>query len=380
MILGVDGYRAAEARVGVGRTLEYVLRAWSHRPLPFDEVRVFSPTELSDLPLDGRLRLEVLPARGPGIWWQLTRLRPRAAATDALFAYYTLPPRFRGRSVLANLGIYEGQFALPGWRARARSLQYARSAHRADVVIAVARSTKHDLMNFYGVPGEKITVVWPGSDERFRPAQEGDGAAVDEAVRSVLGESAPYFLFVGKLSLRRNVPNLLEAFARVSAEWPELRLLLVGPNSTQIDLEGTLRRLGVRDAVHHVQHTDLDTLALLYRGARAFLMPTEREGWSQTTLEALRSGCPVMVLRGACLGVLEYIDENSDMGRDEAVLEAANPGPDALEQALRRLADDADLRGRLSERGLHCAAGFPSWEEHADELLNIVSGVATLPR
>jgi glycosyltransferase involved in cell wall biosynthesis len=379
MVLGVDAHRAAEARVGVGRTLEYVLRSGGARPLPFEEVRVFSPTPLSDLPVDGQLALDVLPARGPGVWWQLTRLRPRASATDALFAYYTLPPGFSGRSVVASLGIYEGEFALPGWRARARSWQYARSAHHADVVIAVARSTKADLVNFYGVPPEKIAVVWPGADRRFRPGED-DRDAIARATESLLGERAPFFLFVGKLSVRRNVPALLEAFARVAAERPQLRLLLVGPNSTQMDLQATLARLGIEGAVRHIEHLDQDLLALLYRGALAFVMPTTREGWSQTTLEALLSGCPVMVLKGASLGVLEYIDERSEAGREEVVLEATDPTSDALEEALRRLADDGDLRELLAKRGREVAAAFPTWDEHAGEVMNILEAVASRGR
>jgi glycosyltransferase involved in cell wall biosynthesis len=380
MILGVDGHRAAGGRVGVGRTLEYVLRSWSGRTLPFDEVRVFSPCALADLSVDGRLTVDVVPARGPGIWWQLTRLRSRAAATDALFAYYTLPPGLSGPSVVANLGIYEGEFALPGWRARARSWQHARSAHRADGVIAVARSTKADMVNFYGVPPEKIAVVWPGADERFRPARKDEGEAIARTVDSVLGEQAPFLLFVGKLSLRRNVPNLLEAFGRVAADRPDLRLLLVGPNSTQMDLDATLARLGIGAAVRHVEHLDQDALALLYRGALAFLMPTEREGWSQTTLEALLSGCPVMVLKGASLGVLDYIDERTDAAREEAVLEALDPGPDALAAALRRLAEDGALRDRLREGGPECAAAFPTWDQHADEVMDILAQVANRRR
>lgn len=108
----------------------------------------------------------------------------------------------------------------------------------------------------------------------------------------------------------RTVPDvLLRAFDDVATTRPHLRLLLVGPRPRGLDLEGMVANLRASAAVRHLDLLDQDKLALLYRGARAFVTPTTREGFSLPTLEAMRSGCPILTLRRASLGVLETIQE-----------------------------------------------------------------------
>ena len=373
----MNGDRAAEARTGVGRNIEYLINAWAHQPLPFDQVRIVSPAPIEDLPEDPRFQPQVAPARGPGLLWQMRELRRAAKSADVLFSFYASPPNFRGRSVVANLGIYEGEYSIGGWRARMHSRHFAHSARHADAVIANATATKRDLQAFYGVDPATIEVVWPGRDDRFRPARPGEQDQMDDFVESVFGEPAAYFLFVGKLSRRRCVPELLEAFAAVVRERPELRFLFVGPDSAELPVQSLVERLGLERSVHHVPHLEQEELALLYRGARAFLMPTIREGFSHPILEAMSSGCPVMALEDAVVGALEFIDENVEGGAAAAVLLAENATADGLRRAMERLADDDVLCAELGAAGLRCAAAFPTWAQHARSVMGVLERVAT---
>ena len=376
MILGVDASRAAGPRAGVGRVLEYLLRSWSRQELPFEQVRVLSSAPISDLPDDDRLVPDVVPGGGPGPWWQLTRLRPRAQEVDVFFAPYTLPLGFRGRSVVYNLGIYEGPYAIPGWRARAHSQRMARSARRADRVLAICPTNKADLVRHYGVPAGKISVVWPGLDPRFRPLRAGEEESTWEAIEGVLGGRDPYFLFVGKLSRRRNVPALLEAFAEVAGSRPDLRLLLLGPNTANVPVDRITADLRLEDRVLHRVDVGRENLVLLYRGARAFVMPSESEGFSLTILEAMASGCPTLTLKGAPLGVLEYLTGPRDHAGGGPVLEAPDARAASLASALQRLAHDDELCAELGRRGERFAATFPSWDDTAAEVMEALAEVA----
>src|SRR5215217_5893026 len=106
---------------------------------------------------------------------------------------------------------------------------------------------------------------------------------------------APYILFVGKLSRRRHIPELLAAFREISAEVPH-RLLLAGPNLLQLDVEGLITELGLEGrALYHGFVPDAD-VPLLYAGAELFVLASEGEGFSLTTLEAMQSGVPVITL------------------------------------------------------------------------------------
>jgi glycosyltransferase involved in cell wall biosynthesis len=366
VVLGLDASRLAGARTGWGRYLEYGLEGWAAGPMPFEEVRLYSPAPIGDVAGDGRFSVSVEPGRQAGIWWQLSKLRPKAGELDVLYAPYTIPPGYQGRSVVANLGILEGANRVPGLRALARSRHFAYSSHHADAVIVNSEASKADLVRHYGTDPGKVTVVWPGVDPWFRPLTDGEEELVEAAVERALGERADFLLFVGKLSSRRNVPALLEAFGRIAPGHPGLRLLLAGPNSSDVPLQRLAQENGVSASVRHLSHVDHDELALLYRAAQAFVLPTEQESFPTTALEAMASGCPVVT------GAYPALRET---GLEEAVVVVREPGPDSLEEAIRSVVEDDSLREDLRHRGIREAARF-GWGRTARETMGVLEAVA----
>lgn len=365
MVLGVDISRLVGSRTGVGRYLEHLLREWAKDNLPFEHVRLFSPVDIADVPSDSRFQLEVLPSRLSGGAWQATKLRRATKGVDVFFAPYVIPPGYRGRSVVATLGILEGAHAHPSLRARVRSLHYAYSARRADAVLVPSANTREEVIRYYGARAEKVEIVHVGIDARFRPPSEGEDVEARTAVKRLTGTSSPYLLFVGKLSPRRNVPALLEAFARL--ERTDLQLLLVGPNTGTPGLAETFSRLRLDGRAHHVEHLGQDALALLYRGARLFVLPTEQEGGpTLPILEALASGCPVLTLEHAAL---------SEGNVRDAVLGVTRADPETLAEAIVRLDGDDALRDRLRAEGLRTAARF-SFAETARHTMGVLGRVA----
>jgi glycosyltransferase involved in cell wall biosynthesis len=369
MVLGIDVSRLVGPRTGVGRHLEHLLESWSHAELPFDEVRLYAHAPVDALPIDRRFRFEVLSARRGGIGWQIGRLRPRANAADVFLGAYTLPPGVRTRCAVLNLGILEGRFAVGGVRAHLYSRHFAWSCRRADLVIAISNTTKQDLVRWYGADAARIRVEHPGLGTGFRSDSDSDSdqadPAVGAAVERALGRRGKYVLFVGKLSARRHIAELVQAFREVASDWPEHHLLLVGPNTGHVakeDLTG--------ERVVYVPFLELDELALLYRGACAFVLPTEREGFSHTVAEAMGVGCPVLLLRGAQVGVLE------GLSAEDPVLRADDSQPGSLAAALRRLFGDPELRAQLREAGRCHAKSFPSWDEHAARVVAHLAEVA----
>ena len=302
----------------------------------------------------------------PGIVWQTRKLGAAARSIDLLFTQYTLPLRYRGRSVVNNLGIYEGELAFRGLRARGRSWHIGHSARAAELVIANSHSTKRDIIRFFGVPEEKIAVVWPGVADSFHAPRDGDEDESRAVAQRFLGARSTYFLFVGKLSARRNVLSLLEAFRIAQARHPDLGLLVVGPNTDGLPLEASIAELGLGSSVHHVDYLDHRVLAPLYRGARAFVLPTEHEGFSFTIPEALASGCPVITVKHSAL---------AEAGLEDATLAVASPDADVLADALVRVVEDDQLRGDLRDRGLRAAQGL-SWDETARRTMRILENVA----
>jgi glycosyltransferase involved in cell wall biosynthesis len=362
MILGVDASRAVGDRTGVGRNVIYLLRGWAGQDVPFDRIRVFAPAPLDVVAEDARIGVEVLTGRGGGLLWQATSLRRAAADVDVLLGHYSLPPGWSGRGVVYNLGILGGRHRLHGLRTRARARHFRESARRAEVVIANSESTKADLVRWYGLDPARVEVVWPGAAPEFRPARRSDEVATAEALERTLGvREARYLLFVGKLSARRNVPALIDAFAAVRETHRDLRLLIVGPNTAGVEIPP------LDGAVRYVEFLDHDLLAPLYRGASAFVLPTEQEGFSHTIPEAIASGCPVITVEHAALG---------DAGLRASVLVLPEPTPTLLAHAIGRVLDDAELRERLIRAGLETAKTL-TWDETARKTMAILAAVAT---
>lgn len=368
--LAVDMSRAAGRRTGVGRYLEYLVREWSSGPLPFERVTLFTPAATIEPPADDdRFVVRVLPSGSGGIRWQIGSLRSAASKHDLLFAPYAVPPGFRGRTAVSNLGIYEGPNAIPGWRARAQSRHFAYSARRADAVIANSAATKRDLSEHYHVDPDKIEVIWPGVDPRFTPRSVANVEATG-AVEQLLGRGGPYLLFVGKLSLRRNVPALLEAFAQLSQARRELRLVLVGPDTSGVAVSERAAQLGLGDEVIHIDHLEQHDLATLYRHAAVFVLPTAAEGFSFTILEALASGAPIVTLEHDAL---------TESGLADVVLAIPKPVPEALSAAIRTVLDEDSVATRLRSAGPQAAARF-SWADNARRTMEICASVAASAR
>ena len=183
-----------------------------------------------------------------------------------------------------------------------------------------------------------------------------------------LGEDRPYIVFVGKLSTRRNIPVLIEAFAKVKRRTriPHA-LLFVGPNHMGLPLDDLVRRHGMQGDVIHTDgrfasHAEVPPI---YGSADLYVNASSYEGFSMTLVEALSCGTPVVTVNRAALaeiaaGAAEFVDE---------------PAPDAVADAIERVLTDADLRKSLSERGYRRADAF-RWNVTASQTLDVLRKVA----
>jgi glycosyltransferase involved in cell wall biosynthesis len=367
--LGIDGKRLVQARTGPARWLEHMLWNWAEMDVPFEEMRCYTPAPTEHAwASPPKLQYVPLPRRSSPILWENVVLRRAARRDDILFgASYTIPLGYGGRSVVSIQGIYEGPHAEPGpyWHRLRFSALYRASARRADLVLANSRSTRDDIVAHYGVDPAKIRIIYQGVGAPFRWCEDRDEAARRAA--AVLGVEAPYFLFVGNLSPRRHVPELLEAFAEARRTLdPETRLVIIGPNKVGVPLEEQIRAHGLADWVIYRTHLDQEPLAAVYGATLGFVLPTTHEGLSATILEAMACGAPVLTVDHATL----------HEGFAEASYVLPRPEVDLLRDALAELGSDAARRTALSAAGRACAAGF-SWRATSEHTMAALWEVAT---
>ena len=349
MRLVIDGQRLTAERTGVGRCLEGLLDEWAGTGFPLAETVVVLRDRrgLERVPRADGLEAVVVGEGWPGLAWECFGLGRVLRPDDLLFAPTNLVPiPWRGRTVLIVHDTLP--WAVPGsfprhvrWRFGWR---YRLATQRSYRVLVPSESTARDVARVHGVPRDRLRVVHLAPEPGFRPLPPASDV-VRDARRTVGLGDAPYVLFVGKRSRRRNVPVLLEAFARHRRGHPTHRLVFAGP----VDRgplpgpdAGTIRAGHVPEAV--LRGLMADALALVY--------PSDYEGFGLPIVEALASGCPVVTLRNSAL---------TEAGGDAPwYLDA--PEPEALAHALHVLASDPrDRAGRVARGLAHVARFSRTW-------------------
>ena len=364
--LAVIGARLAEPLTGVGRYLEKLLEHWAESDHPFERINVYTPAEsrLTSRALQGRTSERIIPQRISPLFWEQAQLPPQLRRAEIIFAPYTLPLLLASRGVVSNLGIYEGRPGDFPWTARMRTTPLFRaSARRALAVLANSESTKADLIRHFRVPPQKIQVALMGADERLSPGEIPEQPLPEAVRRRYAAPEQPFFLFVGKLSKRRNIPLLLESLAAAAREsgLPH-HLVIIGPDAWGLDPLGRAERLGCGDRVHWIEHVPMSDLVHFYRAARAFVLPTEHEGFSLTIVEAMACGTPALVF--------------DHPGLEEAVRNAACIADcESLSQAMSTIAHDDRQVAALRRKGLACASRY-HWSDAAEQTMEAICRAA----
>jgi glycosyltransferase involved in cell wall biosynthesis len=366
--LAINGIRLVGRRFGVGRYIEYLLRNWATMESPFERMRLYTPRAIDDpFPLPPFVDHQIIRTRFSNAYWEQVALPRRHRQGDLLFCpSYVAPLAARSPIVLTHLGSYE---AIPSAfrlfeRIKTRLL-YQLSAHKAKVVITVSESSKADIIRFYGVKADKIRVIPLGVDPKFQPVND---VAVLRAVRQkYFGCDRPYILFVGKLSRRRNIPELIAAFARLTQEHQlHHGLLLIGQNSVGHDVQQLAKDAGVAGSVVHQEFENHNALVNIYNAADLFIYPSSYEGFGIPVLEAMACGVPTIALHNSAF--IEFAS-GAYLCKEGSV--------EALYEGMCAVLFSKDLQAELRRKGLACSKDY-GWNEIARKTLNVLIEAAAL--
>jgi len=232
---------------------------------------------------------------------------------------------------------------------------------RASHIIAISECTERDLITAYGLPPEKITVIYEAADPRFGPRPP----KVVAAARTRYGLPDRYLLFVGTIEPRKNLARLLAAFERIHAERLSDALVIVGKRGWLYDdFFARLEQSSARDAVILPGYVPNDDLPTIYAGAQALVFPSLYEGFGLPVLEAMACGTPVVASNASSL---------PEVG-GSAALYFSPTQVEAMVEAVCRLLRDADLRGSMRTEGLNRAAEF-SWRSTAAKTRTVYDAV-----
>lgn len=229
---------------------------------------------------------------------------------------------------------------------------------RVDSIITDSDNTRRDIIRYFGIRDDRITVAYLGISPDFRPDVPAKTLA---AVKRNYALPEQFLLFVGRLEPRKNIPMLIRAFRRSLTALKlmyDMHLVIIGQKGWGYD---EIFRLAAGDRTIRILETvPTGDLPAFYHHASAFVYPSLYEGFGLPVLEAMACGCPVITSRTSSL--------------PEVVGDAAyfvNPNSDVtIISAIQSVLFSPALRQRMSRRGLHISRKF-TWYKTALQTLSV---------
>ena len=232
-----------------------------------------------------------------------------------------------------------------GWsKAFYYNLYLKRAARRAFKVLTVSEYSRKTILDWTKLPPERVMVVGAGVGQAFGPFGE------------IYSPGYKYLLYVGTHKPHKNIPRMIEAFARAAIP-ASIRLVLTGEASTATvraaaELGGRVIFAGV---VPERQ------LAAYYRGAVALLFPSLYEGFGIPPLEAMACGTPVITSNVTSLPEVT----------GSAALYVDPTDTEAIAKAVECIVTNANVVQTLKERGLERSRRF-CWDAVATKVQRVL--------
>ena len=213
-------------------------------------------------------------------------------------------------------------------------------AQKLKHIVSVSTASAQDIASCMGVDAAQIKVVPLGVDQAlFQPREQADPA---DRMRIVTTSSSDVPL--------KGLRHLLAAFQELSADWPDLELVVVG-KPREGPTRNLARKLEEDGRLRFVSGLSNRELADLYASATICVTPSLYEGFGLPAIEAMACGTPVIVTDGGALP--EVV---GDAGR----VVTAGCG-NALRQAMDDLLHDSEARAELALAGLARVRERYSW-------------------
>jgi glycosyltransferase involved in cell wall biosynthesis len=269
---------------------------------------------------------------------------PTSSRLPQIYTIHDLPPTK-----------FSDEGDLPNWSKVA--------ANEAQAIITPSEFGKAEIVRELGIAPEKVHVVLNGCEHDLfnaavRPLNHEELAA--------RGLPAQFIFYAGGATRRKNVVALLQAWRAISVDFPELHLVLAGPQERLRELVSRSESPRVV-VLGYVEH---QVMPRVMKAATAVVCPSIYEGFGLPPLEAMALGVPTIGTRAG--GAVPEV-----MG--DAGFLAEDGSAEALATALRTVLLDLQLMDKLKDLGPKRALQF-SWTEHARQVLMIYRNVLSLSK
>lgn len=303
-------------------------------------------------------------ARHPVLWYLFFEWSTQMALKRYKIDLYLSPdgmmplhPKVPTLNVIHDLNFEHASGNLKASHQRYMSHYFPLFARNATRLATVSSYSKKDIAETYGIPAEKIDVVYDGAHSNYRPHSDNE----KEDIRRRFTDGHPFVIFISTILKRKNLANLLLAFDKVKEDKgnEELKLVVVGSRVWwQDELESAWNGMKHQSDVIFPGRVEPNDLSALLSAAEMLVYPSYFEGFGIPILEAMYAETAVIASRTTSM---------PEVGGD-AVLYIDPSDIDDIAHAISRLRDKT-LRQEFIEKGRLQRQKF-SWEITANLLWN----------
>ncbi len=231
--------------------------------------------------------------------------------------------------------------------------------HAGELLIG-SRSFAEEVHANHGTAIDRFTIVPGATDvQRFAPAAGKRLGSLSDP---------PTFLYHGRVDVRKGLLELVDAFGQVVQHHPTARLILSGIGPDVDTVASRVDTLGLGQCVELTGYADYETAPEIYHRGDIFVSPTYAEGFSNTILEAMASGLPVISTQ--TVGVVDCLTDGVN-----GLLVPVRSVQELAESMMRMLVDEA-LRRHLAEAGYRDVQEKYSWPVVGGKIVDAYHRVA----
>lgn len=252
------------------------------------------------------------------------------------------------------------------WQRLWRHQTYACLLDRARRVICESEYVKADITGSFHIPQERVRIIAAPPQRQFLDEQS-DGQL--EAVRQRLQLPRRFLFYPAQFWAHKNHLRLIEAFAEVVRQVPDLKLVLTGKQRDEYrTVMDAVARLGLAPSIVHVGFVERDELQAIYRLATALVMPSLFESISIPVYEAFLAGTPVIA--SGILGIPEQVGDAALLCDPTSVA--------SISDAILKVVGDAGLAETLGRRGRERMAAMTP-ENYGRQLQRLLGELQAAP-
>jgi glycosyltransferase involved in cell wall biosynthesis len=287
----------------------------------------------------------------------------RRNPVDIFHAIYTVPLMTPRRVILSMIEFCwftnPNEFPASKLFLSQMRLMTKQSIRRADRIVTPTSFGRDQLLEYFDLPEEKVTVVPFGVNENFLKRCNPEEIGRVKEKHAITGE---YLLTVGGIHPRKNIVRLIDAFRwlKETRRIPH-QLVIVGKDLWRADeIYKKVSSCSARDSIIFTGYVPFEEVRALYQGATLFAFPSLDEGFGLPVHEAMASRLPVIVSNR---GALPEVAGDAALVVDPLSIEE-------LGCAIYQVLESPTLREELITKGLKQIQGF-SWEDSCRKMLNL---------